>query len=100
MQRTYSSEQLDSVAYFPLQGGTAVVLLRDNIEYVEGGEGENGHWEADEVSTMTTLPESAIADAFDVLWVKGETESKPLEKRIAELEELSDAMMAIILGEE
>lgn len=100
MRKTYSSEQLESYTYNPLGNGTAVVLLRDNIEFVEGSDGEEGTWQADEVQLVTDLEEDKIADNFNQLWVAGETDEKPVKQRLSELEEVSDAMMAIILGEE
>lgn len=100
MRKTYSSEQLESFTYNLLNDGNAVVHLRDNIDFIEGTDGEEGTWVADEVVTTTDLPESEVADNFDALWVKSETEAKPVTQRLSELEELSDAMMAIILGEE
>lgn len=100
MQRTISSEPLEAVEYYPQRNGTAVVLLRDNIEFVEGAEGENGTWQADEVQVVTDMAEADVADNFDQLWVEGETDSKPVKQRLSELEEVCDAMMAIILEEE
>lgn len=98
MEKTYSSEELEAIKYYPQLDGTAVVLLRDNIEQVETEDGT--YWQADEVSVTTDLTEAEVEDDFDALWVEGETASKPLAQRVSELEELSDAMMAIILGED
>ena len=98
MQKTYSSAELAPVAYYPQIDETAVVLLRDNISYVETEEGN--YWQADEVSVVTTLTETEVEENFDELWVQGETASKPLEQRVAELEEINDAIIAIILGED
>ena len=99
MEKTYSSEELEAIKYYPQANETAVVLLRDNIEFVENEE-QGGYWQADEVSIVTKLPESEIADNFDELWVEGETLSKPLAQRVSELEEINDAIIAIILGED
>lgn len=101
MRRTYSSTPLERIAYFG-RDGKADVYLRDNIE-THAVENEDGVVEvqyiADEVHVETDLPESEVEQNFDALWVKGETESKELSDRVAELESLLDATIAVVLGE-
>lgn len=101
MRKTYSSALLERIAYFE-HDGKADVYLRDNIE-MRTTENEDGvaevEYVADEVHIETNLPESEIEQNFDALWVKGETESKDLSDRVAELENLLDATIAVVLGE-
>lgn len=98
MEKVYSPQELEPFTYHPLEDGTALVCLRDNIEEVESEDG--AVWGAYEVQTVTELPFEEVADNFDQLWVKGEMESKSLVQRVSEQEELLDALMAVVLGEE
>lgn len=101
--KTYSSEPLERFAYYPQGDGTAIVLLRDNIEQDAHDESDGStvtFWQADEVVVRTDLPLEAIDDEFDVLWVRAEAEAKPLAQRVRELEELLDATIAVVLGED
>ena len=103
MEKVYSSERLERFTYHPQADGTALVYLRENIEedYADRPDGESeAFWCADEVVTVTDLAEDEIEDAFDELWVKGITESKTLEERIGEVEEITEALVAMALGEE
>lgn len=103
MQKTYSSERLERFTYHPQADGTAVVYLRDNIEQdvADSPEGESMEfWKADEVMTVTELGRDEIMENFDALWVKGETEGKTVEQRLAEVEELTETLVAMALGEE
>lgn len=102
MERVHSSGELGRFTYHWLDDGSAIVYLRDNIEHVTvEGEGETyEEWVADEVVTRTDLPIGDIEENFDALWVKGETESRGIESRLAAVEELLDATMAVVLGEE
>lgn len=98
MERTYSTQPLERVAYYPQGDGTAVALLRDNVaeEVTEDGT----VWAADEVQVGTTLSLAEVEERFDELWVRGVTESRPLEERVGELEALLDAAIEVILGGE
>lgn len=104
MQKTHSSQPLETYVYVPRGGGKqAIVYLRENIEhevYDEPDDGSIEFWQADEVMTTTDLPESEIKKNFDALWVKAVTEDKGIEGRLAEVEEMLDATMAVVLGEE
>jgi len=93
-------DRLERVEYHPTPDGMAVAYLRENVTFVEGTEEEPaGHWEADEVIVETDLDEQGVWYAFDRLWVAAETQGKSLAERVAELEDLTDALTAIILDE-
>ncbi|WP_165170723.1 hypothetical protein [Adlercreutzia sp. ZJ242] len=103
MERTYSSEPLERFTYHPQCDGTAVVYLHENIEknVADAPEGEDREfWTADEAMTRTTLPFEDVEANFDALWVKAEKEATPFEERLSSVEELIDATMAVVLGEE
>ena len=103
MEKTFSSEPLERFTYHPQNDGTAIVYLRDNIEQdvADSPEGEGTpFWSADEVHTVTTLGYDEIADNFDQLWVRAETEEKSVEQRLAEVEEITGTLVAMALGEE
>ncbi|MBP3883624.1 MAG: hypothetical protein J6D54_01625 [Olsenella sp.] len=103
MDRTISSEPLESFTYQPQGDGTAVVHLRDNIgqDVYDNPDGEGTEfWYADEVVVTTALPEDEIEENFDRLWVQAETAGKSIEERIAEMEETQDAILSVLLGEE
>lgn len=103
MEKTFSSEPLERFTYHPQNDGTAIVYLRDNIEQdvADNQEGEGTEfWKADEVHTVTELGFEDIADNFDELWVKAETEEKSVEERLAEIEEITGTLVAMALGEE
>lgn len=99
MQRVHSSEPLRRFTYNWLDDGSAVVYLRDNIEEVtvESEEGTYKEWIADEVVVETTLCVDEIEENFDVLWVQGENRDRGIEARLATVEELLDATMAVVL---
>lgn len=99
MQRVHSSEPLARYTYHWLDDGTAVVYLRDNIERttVETEEGVSEEWSADEVVVETRLGVDQISQNFDALWVMGENRDRGLEARMATVEELLDATMAVVL---
>jgi hypothetical protein len=103
MEKTFSSRPIEAIEYYPQRDGSAVVYLRENIAHEvadspDGGETE--FWTADEVVTVTDLSREEVEEAFDALWVKGETESKSLEQRLAEVEELAEELVTLALGEE
>ena len=103
MEHTLNSTQPRRVEYWPQSDGTAVVILRENIEkdWYDNEDGTSVEfWRSDEVQAVTDLPESEIEANFDALWVGAETASKTLEERVVEREELLDATMAVALGEE
>lgn len=103
MEKVFSSEPLERFTYHPQNDGTAIVYLRENIEkdFADNPEGDGlEFWKADEVKTMTTLGIDEIEDSFDELWVRGITESKSLEERIGEVEEITETLVAMALGEE
>ncbi|MBP3884244.1 MAG: hypothetical protein J6D54_04825 [Olsenella sp.] len=102
MKRVHSSEPLGRLTYHWLDDGTAIVYLRDNIEHltVETDGGTTEEWVADEVEVRVDMSREEVEEAFDQLWVKGETESKPLSQRVEEIEELLDATIAVVLGED
>lgn len=99
MQTTHSSQQLDPVVYIPRGGRPAVLYLRENITRHDDGEGGE-YWTADEVRTTTDLPQSEIAENFDSLWVKAVNEGRSLDERLAVVEEILDATVAVVLGDE
>lgn len=103
MEHTLNTTRPRRFDCYPQSDGSAVVILRENIQkgWHDNEDGATAEfWAADEVQAITDLPESEIEANFDALWVRGETESKTVEERIAELEELLDATMAVALGEE
>lgn len=100
MEKTYSSEELAPIEYYPQPDGKALVVLRENIEqnYRDNDDGTSfAFWQADEVQVVTDLAEDEIEDNFDALWVRGVTESKTVEERLAEIEENQDIIIAAIL---
>lgn len=100
MELSLSSVPLERIDYYPLNDGTALVILRENIEedYRDNADGtSDAFWRADEVKVVTTLPEDEIEANFDSLWVEGETASKTLEQRLAEIEALLGATIDTIL---
>ena len=99
MRETISTEQLERWVYVSRASQSAIVYLRENIEFVESDE-EDSYWRADECVVETELAESEIEDHFDELWVRASREEMGLEGRIARLEEMLDATMAVVLGEE
>lgn len=103
MEKVFSSEPLERFTYHEQNDGTAIVYLRENIEkdVADTPEGEAMEfWSADEVKTVTTLGIDEIEDSFDELWVQGVTESKTFEERLGEVEEITEALVAMALGEE
>lgn len=93
MQRTCSVEPLESVAYFSHGANKpAEVYLRENIEKVDvetpDGKKTQTQYVADEVAFKTMLSKEEVEENFDALWVKAETEAKPLADRIDEIEDL------------
>ncbi len=103
MEKTYSSELLERFAYHPLPDGTAIVYLRENIEkdVVDNIDGDGCEfWTADEVMVKTSLPPEKIEENFDALWARAETDGKSVEERLANVEEMLDATMAVVLGTE
>lgn len=101
MGKTYDTKPLERIVYYPQEDGTAIVELRDNIEQIEtdGDDGSSMTWQADEVIVTTDLPEDLIEESFDSLWVRAETDEKPLAQRVKELEEMLDATIAVVLGD-
>lgn len=103
MNKVFSSEPLERFTYHPQNDGSAIVYLRENIEkdFADSPDGDGFEfYQADEVSTTTRLGFDEIEDSFDELWVRGVTESKTLEERLGEVEEITEALVAMALGEE
>lgn len=100
MATVMSAEELTRFTYSPLTNGEAIVYLRENIEQVtdETEEGTATYWQADEIQVITDLKEDEIEDNFDTLWVRGETDAKPVKQRLNELEEWASDLTSVILG--
>lgn len=96
MQRTYSMEPLERIAYFAHSGRQADVYLRENIQQ-ETEDGET-RYSADEVHITTDLTREEVEESFDMLWVKAENDAKPLSERLDEVEDLLGMTVDLLLG--
>ena len=102
---TYSYEPLERVLYFdhgPARPADA--YLRESVEQVPPREGDPNPgpplWRADEVHVKTWLSEQEVEAAFDELWVEAVAASRPVEERLAELEQTMGALVTVALGKE
>lgn len=105
MAVTYDEKPLSRVLYFDHgPSRPADAYLRDNVEQVPPREGDPNPgpplWRADEVHVKTWLSAEEVEAAFDRLWVEAEAASRPVEERLAELEQTMGALVTVALGEE
>lgn len=110
-KKTHSYDPIKSVVYCPRRDGSADVWLRENIESeeiysdvgVEDAEGTKAHpgaitvYSADEVHFKTRHTREYIEEHFDEMWVAAAKAEKPLENRVAELEDQLGAAIDVLL---
>lgn len=100
MEKEYSSKPMLPWEYYPQHDGTAVVVLRKNIErdVKDNDDGTSYEfWKADTpLFTVTDLPLTEIEANFDALWYQAEREQMTDAQWRADIESALLDLMEVI----